>query len=156
MGTMAERHESDGAVRIERTFDAPAELVWRMWTDPGHFSAWYGPTGATIPVATMDVRVGGRRLVCTDFHANFLNLVPAEQVEGLYSCLDYYQAVDDPFSKELLDRYNSLFPGSAMFTGGSACSGMSRGLRRWGTAVEETGSADPERDGRRGLRPTLE
>ena len=45
----------------------------------------------------------GGRLVCTYFDENFLNLVPAEHVEGLYSCLDYYQNVGDPFSKELLD-----------------------------------------------------
>ena len=51
------------AVVIERTIEAPADLVWRMWTEPEHFQAWYGPTGATIPVARMDVRVGGERLV---------------------------------------------------------------------------------------------
>ena len=54
---------SQNAVVIERTFAAPATLVWQMWTDPEHFKAWYGPTGATIPTATMDVRVGGSRLV---------------------------------------------------------------------------------------------
>ena len=35
----------------------------------------------------------GGHLVCTYFDENFLELVPAEQVEGLYSCLDYYQDV---------------------------------------------------------------
>jgi uncharacterized protein YndB with AHSA1/START domain len=35
-----------------------------MWTDPQHFAAWYGPDGATIPVAKMDVRIGGTRLIC--------------------------------------------------------------------------------------------
>ncbi len=50
-------------VVIERSFDAPVELVWAMWTEPEHFKAWYGPTGAEIPVAEMDVRVGGHRLV---------------------------------------------------------------------------------------------
>jgi uncharacterized protein YndB with AHSA1/START domain len=54
---------STDAVRIERIFDAPPELIWRMWTDAEHFKAWYGPAGATIPVATMDVRPGGRRHV---------------------------------------------------------------------------------------------
>ena len=37
-----------------------------MWTDPEHFSAWYGPAGVSIPVATMDVRVGGVRLLCME------------------------------------------------------------------------------------------
>ncbi len=44
----------------------------------------------------------GGQLVCTYFDENCLGLVPAEQVEGLYGCLDYYQACDDPFSNELL------------------------------------------------------
>src|SRR3954447_19913840 len=86
----------------------------------------------------------GGQVVCTYFDENFLNLVPAEQVEGLYGCLDYYQDADDPFSKELLDRYNQLYPGSAMFTGGSACSGMYRGIRLWEAAVREAGSLDQE------------
>lgn len=54
------------AVVIERTFDAPVPLVWQMWTDPGHFGAWYGPTGAQIPVVRLDVRPGGARLVGMD------------------------------------------------------------------------------------------
>lgn len=49
---------------IERTFDAPVDAVWRAWTEPEHFQAWYGPEGASIPVATMDVQEGGRRLIC--------------------------------------------------------------------------------------------
>jgi uncharacterized protein YndB with AHSA1/START domain len=51
------------AVVIERTFDAPVELIWKLWTDPEHFKAWYGPEGASIPVAKMDLRVGGQRLI---------------------------------------------------------------------------------------------
>jgi uncharacterized protein YndB with AHSA1/START domain len=61
---MTEDNASQDAVVIERSFDAPVELIWRMWTEPEHFKAWYGPGGATVPVAEMDVRVGGGRLVC--------------------------------------------------------------------------------------------
>ena len=57
--------DSDSVV-IERTLDAPADLVWRMWTQPEHFAAWYGPEGATIPVSEIDLQVGGRRLVCME------------------------------------------------------------------------------------------
>jgi len=84
----------------------------------------------------------GGRLVCTYFDENFLNLVPAEHVEGLYGCLDYYRDVKDPFSTELLNRYDALYPGSALFTAGSACSGMYRGLKLWEAAVNEAGSLD--------------
>ena len=82
----------------------------------------------------------GGQLVCTYFDENFLNMVPADHVEGLYSCLDYYQAVGDPFSRALLTRYDALYPGDAKFTGGSACSGLYRGLRLWAAAVAEADS----------------
>ena len=62
-------HGLGDAVVIERSFDAPVDLIWRMWTDPEHFKAWYGPDGATIPVAKMDVRVGGTRLVCMEMQS---------------------------------------------------------------------------------------
>jgi len=62
---MTDKSSAD-AVVIERIVDAPLPLVWQMWTDPEHFKAWYGPGGATIPVAKMDVRVGGSRLVCME------------------------------------------------------------------------------------------
>src|SRR5438067_3542250 len=48
----------------------------------------------------------GGYLVCTYFDENLLSVLPAAHVEGLYSCLDYYQDASDPFSKELLNRYN--------------------------------------------------
>jgi uncharacterized protein YndB with AHSA1/START domain len=63
---MADGNASRDAVVIERSFDAPPDLIWRMWTEPEHFKAWYGPDGAAVPVAKMDVRVGGGRLVCLE------------------------------------------------------------------------------------------
>jgi uncharacterized protein YndB with AHSA1/START domain len=63
---MTQNDGSQDAVVIERSFDARVDVIWQMWTDPEHFKAWYGPDGATIPVAKMDVRVGGARLVCME------------------------------------------------------------------------------------------
>ena len=62
---MTESNDTKSVV-IERTYEAPVDLVWKMWTDPEHFKAWYGPQGAAIPVAEMDVQVGGRRLICME------------------------------------------------------------------------------------------
>jgi uncharacterized protein YndB with AHSA1/START domain len=28
---------------ITRIFDAPCELVWKVWTDPEHLKSWWGP-----------------------------------------------------------------------------------------------------------------
>jgi uncharacterized protein YndB with AHSA1/START domain len=38
-------------LHIERTFDAPIDLIWAIWTEAEHFANWYGPTGAAIPTA---------------------------------------------------------------------------------------------------------
>jgi urea transport system substrate-binding protein len=86
----------------------------------------------------------GGQLMCTYFDENLLGLLPAAHVEGLYGCLDYYQNVSDPFSKTLLDRYNARYPGQEQFTGGSACSGLYRGMKLWEAAVKEAGSLSQE------------
>ncbi|MEM9951749.1 MAG: SRPBCC domain-containing protein [Chloroflexota bacterium] len=52
------------AVIVERTINAPIDTVWQLWTNPEHFKQWYGPEGFSIPVAEMDVQVGGSRKVC--------------------------------------------------------------------------------------------
>lgn len=52
------------SVTLERDFPAPPDTIWKLWTQPEHFAAWYGPEGSTIPVATIDLRVGGTRLLC--------------------------------------------------------------------------------------------
>jgi uncharacterized protein YndB with AHSA1/START domain len=63
---MSETSSSADAVVIERTFDAPIDLVWRMWTDADSFAGWWGPPGASIPLAEIDASVGGRRRVCME------------------------------------------------------------------------------------------
>ena len=86
----------------------------------------------------------GGKLVCTYFEENLLKVLPPAHVEGLYGCLDYYQAVSDPFSVKLLNRYNKLYPGSSMLTAGSASTGTYRGLKFWEAAVKEAGSLNQE------------
>jgi uncharacterized protein YndB with AHSA1/START domain len=53
--------EEQPGISITRVFDAPRELVWREWTEPECFAAWYGGHQAEIPLSTveMDVRPGG-------------------------------------------------------------------------------------------------
>lgn len=122
---------------VEAIMASGAEVVFNTIVPPGltPFLQQLHDAGFT--------RRGGK-IICTYFDENFLNLVPAEQVEGLYSCLDYYQCVSDPFSVQLLARYNERFPGSAAFTAGSGCSGHYRALKLWEAAVTEAGSLDQQ------------
>lgn len=61
---MSNTISKENAVVIERIFDVGVDVIWQMWTQPEHFKNWYGPKGFSIPVADMDLRVGGKRLIC--------------------------------------------------------------------------------------------
>jgi ABC-type branched-subunit amino acid transport system substrate-binding protein len=120
---------------IDKITSSGAQVVFNTIVPPG-----LGPFLEQLHTSGFTGR--GGHLVCTYFEENILGLLPAAHVEGLYSCLDYYQTVSDPFSQELLHRYDGLYPGGPKFTGGSACSGLYRGLRLWEAAVKEAGSLE--------------
>jgi ABC-type branched-subunit amino acid transport system substrate-binding protein len=88
----------------------------------------------------------GGVLTCVYFDENILNFLPAPEIDGSLSCLDYFQAVDDPFSKKLTDAYSKRFPDTKyLFTAGSAATGMYRGIKFYEAAVKET-KGDLHRD----------
>jgi len=47
------------ALVLTRTFNAPRELVFKVWTDPKHLAQWWGPHEFTTKIREMDVRPGG-------------------------------------------------------------------------------------------------
>ena len=52
--------QGDREIVITRIFDAPRELVFKVWTEPQHIAQWWGPQGFTTRVTEMDFRVGGK------------------------------------------------------------------------------------------------
>ena len=54
----------DDELLIERIFDAPPELVFRVWTSPEHLMRWWGPKDFTTVVFEQDFRVGGDYRAC--------------------------------------------------------------------------------------------
>jgi uncharacterized protein YndB with AHSA1/START domain/ketosteroid isomerase-like protein len=50
-------------VTVVRTFDAPRDLVFIMWTDAKHLAAWWGPHGFDNPKCEADPRPGGKLLI---------------------------------------------------------------------------------------------
>ena len=88
----------------------------------------------------------GGHVSCVYFDDNSVNYVPAREMEGLSSCLDYFKAVDDPFSNELQTAYDAMFPDTRyLFTAGSAATGMYRGVKFYEEAVKAT-NGDLDRD----------
>jgi len=128
---------TDYRATVEKIMSTGTEVVFNTIVPPG-----LGPFLEELHRAGFIAK--GGKIICTYFDENFLNLVPADWVEGLYSCLDYYQAVNDPFSEELLKDFNRRFPGSAMFTAGSGCSGHYKGLKLWEAAVKEAETLDQD------------
>ncbi len=49
---------------INRTFDAPLDVMFQMWTDPKHFSQWLPPTGFEMQFIRCDIRPGGSGFYC--------------------------------------------------------------------------------------------
>ena len=45
--------------RISRTLHAARDVVFRAWTDPEEFKAWWQPRPYTTTAVEMDARVGG-------------------------------------------------------------------------------------------------
>lgn len=56
---MAKQEEAERQVNITRVVNAPRELVFKAWSDPGHLTRWYAPVGCTIDIRTLDFRPGG-------------------------------------------------------------------------------------------------
>ncbi|SDX56693.1 SRPBCC domain-containing protein [Paenibacillus sp. CF384] len=49
----------DGKLVISRTFNAPRELVFKVFTEAEHLKHWWGPKGLDLEVVQLDLRPGG-------------------------------------------------------------------------------------------------
>lgn len=75
-----------------RVYDAPLELVFKVYTDPKHIPNWWGPRRLTTVVETMDVKAGGSwRFIQRDqdgnefaFRGVYHSVTPLEQVVGTF------------------------------------------------------------------------
>ena len=57
--TTESRHHPN-AVRIERTYEAPVELIWELWTTAAGLEEWFAPDGFETRVSELDLRPGGQ------------------------------------------------------------------------------------------------
>lgn len=49
----------DREIATTRVFDAPRNLVWKVWTEQEHIGQWWGPKGFTTTTYSMEVKPGG-------------------------------------------------------------------------------------------------
>lgn len=88
-GAVSVATPTDTTIELTQTFDAPLELVWRLWNDPAKLPEFWGPRNHASVVDTWEFREGGKwRIVSTDpdggvhpFRGEFRRIVEGELVE---------------------------------------------------------------------------
>ncbi|MBS0030744.1 SRPBCC family protein [Chitinophaga sp. 22321] len=94
-------------VEVIRTFNAPVELVWKVWTEPELVKRWWGPKHFTSPVAKLDFREGGKSIVSMqaptemggqEFYSvwEYKKIVPLKIIEFVQSLSDSEGNKTDP------------------------------------------------------------
>lgn len=95
---------SDRVILIERSFDAPRDLVWEALSKPEHMLQWFHPRGTRMTTCTADLEVGGKwRWVFTN---------PDGSEMGMYG---EYREVDPPARVVSTESFDD-FPGEAVNT----------------------------------------
>jgi uncharacterized protein YndB with AHSA1/START domain len=87
-GTGAGAGAESRLVSISRTFDAPRELVFRMWARPDLLKRWYAPRRCELEILRFEFRRGGEfryRIVEPDgsgclCSGVFTEIVPSERI----------------------------------------------------------------------------
>lgn len=75
----AEQHEL--VLEIDRVFEAPRELIWRLWRDPEHMVRWHGPKGYALTACEIDFRIGGKWRRCMSRHPGHAHWIHGEYLE---------------------------------------------------------------------------
>jgi uncharacterized protein YndB with AHSA1/START domain len=75
---------TDREIVATRVFDAPRELMFKMWTEPEHIAQWWGPRGFTTTIYEMDVRPQGvwRFVMHGPDGADYQNKIVYLEIEG--------------------------------------------------------------------------
>ena len=80
--------DDDRELVLTRIVDAPADKLFRGWTEPELMKQWFAPKPFTVPVAETDVRPGGSSyVVMKDQDGNeypnrgvYLDVVPGKKI----------------------------------------------------------------------------
>ena len=87
-GTATVTLPSDTQILISREFEAPAQMVFRVWSTPELVQKWWAGERGTTTTVDMDFRVGGtwRYVLISNsgdevaFHGEYREIVPDQRV----------------------------------------------------------------------------
>jgi len=90
-------------VVMERTFDAPRDVVFRAFIDPRAIPKWWGPRHLTTTVDVMDMRQGGAwRFVCRDSRGH------EHGFHGVHKTIDPPKLLSSTFNYEGIPGHHEL------------------------------------------------
>ncbi len=82
---------------LERTYEAPIEDVWALWTTTDGIESWWGPDGFRVTVQHLDLRPGGRlRYVMTATAPEQVEFMNAAGMPGTMELAITYTEVSAP------------------------------------------------------------
>lgn len=113
---------------LERTLDAPRDLVWKAWTTPEHIKQWWAPRPYETPECEIELKPGGKfytRMTGPDGFdfrgtACILEAVPGERIIWSTTMKDGYRP------NEFKDDGCNGFPFTAVHTFEDAGEGKTR------------------------------
>jgi uncharacterized protein YndB with AHSA1/START domain len=81
---------------LTRVLNAAPRVVFKAWTEPEQVMRWWGPHGFKVISCEMDVRTGGKWLLCmrgpdsadTWQHFTYREIVPPERLVFAYAFAD--------------------------------------------------------------------
>lgn len=102
-------------VVVERTYFAPLEELWALWTTTDGFESWWGPEGFRVQVHELDARTGGALVY--DMIATAPEAVAAMKAAGqavLHGTRGWYD-VFEPMRRLSLMHVVDFVPGLAPY-----------------------------------------
>jgi uncharacterized protein YndB with AHSA1/START domain len=113
----AGRRTYPGRATLERTFKAPVEKLWEMWTTKEGLEKWYWPEGLVGKVLHLDVRVGGAYEIAAEGLAHtsrgtYTAVEPRKRLAYVAS-IDFIQDAE-PYSREDVVEFHAVPGGTRM------------------------------------------
>jgi branched-chain amino acid transport system substrate-binding protein len=130
--------QTDFTATVQKVLASKADLVFNTTIPPGVVSVYRQLSEAGF-------QRGGGRIACVYMDETFTGLIPAADLEGTVSCLDYYDALNDPIGNALKASFARESGGKVPFTAGTGATGMYRAIKLWQAGANAAKSLDPSK-----------
>jgi uncharacterized glyoxalase superfamily protein PhnB/uncharacterized protein YndB with AHSA1/START domain len=95
-----ESNTANREIKISRILNAPIELVWEVFINPDHIAQWWGPTGFSNTIHTMDIKPEGDWILTMhgpdgkDYYntAVFKEIVPHQKIVYEHTNVHWFRA----------------------------------------------------------------